>query len=335
MWSIVNRTPYEVGRVWGRDKEGVHEWIVVVKATYDIGPEGVLSLAEEQVPVLLMAQYHGDPGRSSLRYDADLVGPKPTTDLLVNGMAHAPNGRPSADFMVGLRVGPIKKVLRVRGNRRWGEGVFGGKPLAAEPVLQVALRYEHAFGGYDHEHPDAADHRLDARNPVGCGLETKSGRRVGEMLPNFEYPDGNLEKSGPAGLSALDAHWSPRREFAGTYDEAWQKNRLPLLPQDWDARCLLSSPADQRPPAHFKGGELVELANLTPQGQLQFALPRVHLGFRTRISGQVQDHRAQMSSVIVEPEHPRVIVAWSTALKCPKDVDYLDETIVLEKRAIQ
>ena len=37
MWAVDNRTPYGVGRVWGRNKDGIHEWIVAVKATFDIG----------------------------------------------------------------------------------------------------------------------------------------------------------------------------------------------------------------------------------------------------------------------------------------------------------
>ena len=34
MWSIANHTPYKVGSTWGRDKDGVHEWIVAVKGTF-------------------------------------------------------------------------------------------------------------------------------------------------------------------------------------------------------------------------------------------------------------------------------------------------------------
>lgn len=50
MWHLDNRTPYAADYTWGRDKEGVHEWIVAVKATYHIQPDGALILAEEQLP---------------------------------------------------------------------------------------------------------------------------------------------------------------------------------------------------------------------------------------------------------------------------------------------
>ena len=82
MWAVTNRTPYKVGRVWGRDKEGVHEWIVAVKGTFDIKSDGSLRLADEQLEPLLLPEYNGEPGVSSLRYDADLVALKPTTDVV-------------------------------------------------------------------------------------------------------------------------------------------------------------------------------------------------------------------------------------------------------------
>ena len=90
MWAVTNHTPYKVGRAWGRDKDGVHEWIVAVKGTFDIKPDGSLKLADEQLEPLLLPEYNGEAGVSSLRYDADLVAPKPTTDVVLNGTAYAP-----------------------------------------------------------------------------------------------------------------------------------------------------------------------------------------------------------------------------------------------------
>ena len=331
MWAIANHTPYKAESTWGRDKEGVHEWIVAVKGTFGIKPDGKLVLADEQLEPLLLPEYNGEDGVSSLRYDADLVAPKPTTDVVVNGTAHAPNGRPSTDFLIAVRVGPIRKTLRVRGNRQWDDGPFGTSPLGAQPVTQVPIIYERAYGGYDHIDPDPKQHRMDSRNPVGSGVVAQPNHRVGQALPNFEYPNGNLEKAGPAGFGAIDSHWSPRRELGGTYDKAWEQNRLPLLPLDWDPRSLLCSPPDQRPDNYLHGGELVELINLTPDGKLCFTLPKIYLAFSTRIDKRTEDHRAQLSTVIIEPDYPRVIMVWLTSLMCRTDVDYLDRTIVREK----
>lgn len=331
MWAVRNGTPYAAERTWGRDRDGVHEWIVAVKGTFDIRPDGSLALADEQLPPLLAPEYHGEPGLSSLRYDADLVAPKPTTDVVLNATAYAPGGRPSTDFTVGFRLGGISKGIRVRGDRLWMEGPLGGTPSDARPVTQVPIVYERSYGGFDDAEPDPRRQRLDTRNPVGSGV----GSRVGDPAPNFEYPASSLVGAGPAGFGAIDSFWSPRRELTGTYDEAWARSRRPLLPVDWDPRSLLCSPPDQRPATHLHGGEPVELVNLTPGGVLRFVLPRVYLAFSTRfgtLTGRrTEEHRARLSTVIIEPDHPRVVMVWTTALTCRTDIDYLDETVVREK----
>ena len=334
MWTVTNHTPYKVESTWGRDKDGVHEWIVVVKGTFDIKTDGSVKLANEQIEPLLLPEYSGEPGVSSLRYDADLVAPKPTTDVVVNGMAYAPKGRPTTDFLVSVGFGRVYKVIRVVGKRRWKRGLFGPKPSASEPITKLPIIYEHAYGGYDQTDPDPKRQRMDTRNPVGCGVVAKSNHRLGQPLPNFQYPKGSIEKSGPAGFGAIDSHWSPRRELVGTYDKAWQQNRLPLLPEDWDPRSLLCSPQDQRPENHLRGGEPIELINLTPDGLLRFALPKVYLTFSTRIDGRSEEHRSQLSTVIIEPDHPRVIMVWLSSLACRTDGDYLDATVVREKEYI-
>jgi hypothetical protein len=327
MWAIANRTPYAVGKAWGRDKDGVHEWIVVVKGTFDIKRDGKLKLAEKQVEPLLMAEYYGEDGASSLRYEADLVGPKPTTDILLNGTAYAPTGRPATEFLVSLRVGNVRKPINVIGSRTWKAGLFGNVLSDPEPVTHVPIVYERAYGGFDRRDPDSTRQCLYARNPVGCGLMTQAGLAV----PNFEYPGQRMDKGGPAGFGALASYWSPRRELQGTYDDAWRKGRFPLLPADWDPRSLLCSPADQRPAEHLRGGELVELENLTPDGKLSFVLPKKHFRFRTSIDKRVEERGGRLVTVIIEPDHPRVILVWQSVLAVRSDGDYLDKTVVAEK----
>ncbi|SAK74028.1 hypothetical protein AWB79_04308 [Caballeronia hypogeia] len=328
MWRLTNDTKYAGGRVWGRDKEGVHEWIVVVKGTFDILSDGKLVRAEKQVEPLLVAESNGEDGKSSLRYEADLVGPKPTTDILLNGTAYAPKGRPATEFLVSLRVADVYKQIKVVGDRTWKRGLLGNGPSGAAPVVRVPIAYERAYGGFDQSDPDPIRQRLDTRNPVGCGLITREGSPV----PNFEYPAASMEKAGPAGFGPLASYWSPRREWQGTYDDVWKKGRFPLLPADWDPRSLLCAPADQRPAQHLRGGELVELENLTPDGKLSFRLPKMYFGFRTIIDNRLERHSGRLVTVIIEPDYPRVILVWQSVLAVRNEVDYLDETTVTEKQ---
>jgi hypothetical protein len=334
MWSVTNNTPYAADGSWGRDKDGVHEWIVAVKATYDIRQDGSVVIAEKQVDPLLAPEFNGEDGVSSLRYDADLVATKPTTDVLINGTAYAPNGRPSTSFLIETRIGEMHKVLRVVGESTWGDGLFDDAPSPPEPVIEVPILYERAYGGYDQTDPDPVNQAIDLRNPVGLGVVAKKRNRAGTPLPNFEYPSGRIDKNGPAGFGAIASYWSPRLELCGTYDEAWESERKPLLPNDWDPRSLQCAPLDQQSATYLRGGEAVELVNLTRDGLLRFTLPKAYFAFTTHISGRREEHRSKLSTVIIEPDFPRVIMVWTTVLPCRTDVDYLDKTVIREKEYI-
>lgn len=339
MWSTVNRTPYAVGHAWGREPNGAHEWLVAVRATFDIGKGGRLTIADEQPEPLLAPEYNGEPGSSSLKYEADLVSPKRATDVLVNGTAYAPGGRPSTDFECSFRVGrSVAKTLRVLGARAWVEGAVSLRASETEPLVEVPIVYERAYGGYDAADPDPAMQRMDLRNPVGRGVAARTERLLGQPLHNFEYPGQRAGESGPAGFGPIASHWLPRIGLQGTYGAEWEMNRKPLLPADWDPRCLQCAPHDQQAPGHLLGGERIELINLTRDGRLGFELPRADFSFTTYFSTRhglrTVEHGAHLSSVIIEPDHPRVAMVWATALPVLEHEDYLEKTVVREKPQI-
>lgn len=334
MWDLRNLTSYAARSSWTRDVDGTHRWLVCVKATFDVQPRGATTLADEQPEPLLLPEYFGEPGTSSIRYDIDVVPEKPTTDLVVNATGYAPQQRPARDFMVMLRLGPIIKTLMIHGDRYFTETLSGLGPSRATPVTEVPIRYERAYGGYDCEDPDPAKHRLEPRNPVGRGIARRAASLVGKPVANVEYPTGSPANAGPAGFGAIDGSWSPRRELQGTYDAAWLEHRRPLLPVDWSPQSLLCSPADQRPPQYLRGGELVELGNVTPEGTFRVELPKVFLGFKTRVDGRVEEHRARLGTVIVEPDDRKLIMVWQTSIPVRGNPDYLDETTIYEKTHI-
>ena len=101
MWALDNRTLFAADRSWVRDREGAEVWLVAVKGTFNINPDGSTRVADEQAEVQLAAKYSGEPGKSSLLYDSDLPRTKVTTDIIVNGHAYAPQGEP-AKAVTGL-----------------------------------------------------------------------------------------------------------------------------------------------------------------------------------------------------------------------------------------
>jgi len=67
MFIVDNHTRYAADRTAIIDTRGAVLWVVVVKATYDVAPNGSTSLAKEQNPPVVAAIYTGEPGRSTPR----------------------------------------------------------------------------------------------------------------------------------------------------------------------------------------------------------------------------------------------------------------------------
>jgi hypothetical protein len=332
MWQVDNRTPFAAERGWVRDRDGAEIWLVAVKATFDIKPDGSTEVAKEQPPVLRLAEHHGEPGKSSIKYEADLVLTKRSTDIVVVGHAHAPAGTPATELDCGFRVGTVKKVLHVVGDRTWDS--FGAS--APEPFEKMPLVYERAYGGVDLRSP-TPETDWDWRNPVGTGFAVNSRNASGLKLPNFETIDKPIngwdERPEPAGFGPIASHWQPRVSYGGTYDKRWEETRAPLLAEDMDDRWFQCAPADQQAPEFLRGGEPVVLLNLHPAGRIQFSLPKIYLGFETRFyDGSREIHKKRkLHTVILEPDFPRVSLVWHSALPCHFKVQKLERTVVTLK----
>lgn len=333
MWIVTNKTPYAAEGTWVQDKDANKLRLTIVKATFDIRANGSTHLSDEQLPVLRMAEPISEPDKS-LTYESDLLGVKPCTDILVNGNAWAPGGKRRPSIDVQITAGRVKKRLRVFGERVWERGLMGMDISGAQEFESMPIIYEKAYGGWDRLSPDPTEHRMDDRNPIGTGFSIQKAHCVGMRLPNVEYPDHLIgswkHRPPPAGFNAVHCSWSPRRNLAGTYDDQWLENRFPLWAEDFDPRYHNCAPRDQQAPGFFRGGEVVDLINLSREGRLTFKLPTVRLSFQTRFGAERVEHQAQLCTVILEPEIPRVIMSWQTHLVCNHRVDELDETIVTE-----
>ena len=333
MWALNNHTPYAAERNWTRDKRGVHQWIVAVRATFTIAPDGKLSLADEQPPPVLAPEYHGEPGASSLRYDSDLLRAKPCTDVIMDAWAHAPRGRKARQVEVRLRVGTIEKTLVVSGDRVYHKGLLRGIRSSRPAAFDARpIRYEWSYGGADTVDRDSRKHRIDERNPIGKGFAVKPAHLVDNPVPAVRYPKGDIAKRGPAGFGPIDPAWSPRRALAGTYDAAWEKNKKPLLADDYDELYASCAPPDQRVLRHLRGGEPMELVNLSREGTLRFTLPKIYLAFATHFGSRREDHRGKLTSVLIESEVMRLSLVWQSVLPVvARQAEYLDETAIREK----
>ena len=333
MWQLENHTPFPAERCFARSIRGEEIWIVIVQGTFAISADGRIDIADSQSPVRTTPVYYGSPGQSSLRYDTELVLQKPATDILLLGHAHAPAGKAVTRLDVSLTVGRQTKTLRVTGDRTWRSEPLTTHPTAPIPFMMMPMTYERAFGGG--VRAGSLPDEFDPRNPVGTGRAGTPARAQGMPLPNIEYPGAMIEdwrqRPAPAGFGPVDRSWQPRLSRAGTYDDGWSSSRKPLWPEDLQPRFFQSAPDDQCGQGLLSGGEPVVLEGLSPQGTLKFQVPKLWFTFRTYFGSRPMEHRAHLETVIIEPDVPRVIVAWKTTLACHGRDHLLEKTVIGQK----
>ncbi|HSP79026.1 MAG TPA: DUF2169 domain-containing protein, partial [Myxococcaceae bacterium] len=190
-----NRSPFVCEPLVLTNEEGRPLLVVISKATYLLAP-GRLRLADEQLPVNVAGEYWGKPEESSYRYEPECAPFKPATDVVLVGHAHATE-RDTTSLLVTLRVGELRKSVRVVGERVWFKSLGTISMTRPRPFERIPLRYERAFGGWDRGHPEPSRHTFEPRNPVGVGFRADSRRfEEGLRLPNLEAPEHPLERFG-------------------------------------------------------------------------------------------------------------------------------------------
>jgi hypothetical protein len=319
-----NETPFAGTIMPLSNAAGVDTLYTVVKGTFTIVVERGLARAlpaEEQVAIVLASEYHGDPGTSSVKAPSDISLDKPGTDVLVLGSAWGENGEPVRAVDVAVTVGPVHAQARVFGDRLWERNGVGFSMTPPAPFTSMPLMWERSFGGQDRTEHGPAE---EARNPVGTGFRVADGLEPveGMWLPNIEDPAEPIASwtqwASPVGFAPIDAHWEPRRSFAGTYDEQWQNERAPYLPLDFDARFLHLAPPRLVAPTHLRGGEWADLRGFTPDGTLQFQLPAITPRIAYTLDDTVEERPAVLDTVLLEPDAARVVLVWRAALVCDK-----------------
>jgi hypothetical protein len=314
-----NRTPFLGTITLFPDADGVDTLFAIVKGTFTLGAE--VGIAEEQVPVAMSPEYYADPTSSSLKVASDVSLMKRSTDVLMLGNACAPHGRLTRMLDVGVAVGGVQHVIRVFGDRVW---VRSGPAYAAthpEPFELMPLLWERAFGGRD---AAESGQREESRNPAGTGFRASDGQTPveGTPLPNLEDPRDPIiswkQQPQPVCFAPIPPNWEPRRSYAGTYDEAWQTQRAPYLPDDFDHRYLQIAPAALVTPQPLVGGEIVQVVGMRPEGPMQFTLPAIRPRVQFHLNGTAEEPPLMLDTVIVEPSDNRLQMVWRAALPCDK-----------------
>ena len=311
--TVENETPFAFDIMSLADEEGRPLLVFVVKATYSLGEPG-LKLADEQVPVRWRPQPWGEPGESSDKYESEGAFFKPSTDVVLIGHAY-PQQKGATETLVSLQVGPLKKAVRVVGERTWFRSMGRVDATRPLPFDKLPLTWERAFGGWDRT--DAAKPTFEPRNPVGTGFRASPRHfEEGLRLPNLEDPAEPLREFGqrvpPVGFGFTSPHWQPRAKYVGTHDEAWNKMRKPLLPNDFDRHFFNAAAPGLIAPGYLKGNESVVIAGASPKGRLAFSLPG-HAAPAVTVNraglGEVKPD-LHLDTVILDTDAEQVLLLW-------------------------
>jgi len=316
--DFVNESKVAAGWTMGFERDGRELIVVAIKATFVIPHDGdEPRLADEQTKLTEADEFTAEPGLSAPRYESDYAHRKPYCDVIVNGSAYAPGGRPTHEVVVGVKVGSMVKGFNVTGNRVWRSGIVGVSASEPELFQVIPISYDNAFGGIDVGSGDPQNVRTYRANPVGKGYSHHKKDLDGKPLPNTEEvrrpianPSGAYQ---PMSFGSIGRNWLPRAGFAGTYDDKWLENRAPFWPDDFDDRYFQATTPDQQI-AYPMGGEDVLLRNLTPDGHVHFKLPTMSMSVLfIPYRGRPQAIDAKIDTMLIQPDLGRIALTWRAA----------------------
>ena len=283
-----------LARVWFCG--GQTQVTVVVKATFALTSDGVVSLVEPQ-PLTQADHHHGSEQQSSARQPADVALYKPQADVVLVGCAHTPPGRAAIRCSVRLSLVRgnqvlLNKTLEVRGDE------LDGVP---QPFERMLLTYERAYGG-----PSCAE------NPVGRGAE-------GGGKPNIVFRNAETR---PAGFGPIAESWAERSSRRGELSAADLRRDLVEIPSDFDWSYFQASPEDQRT-VYLVGDETILLDGLVPTGgHAEYRLPNARAVGAMFVPGPQGPQRALLSffadTLVIEPDEQRASIVWRSAFAVPQ-----------------
>ncbi len=168
---------------------------------------------------------------------------------------------------------------------------------------------------------------LDVAEHSASGLDAK---QMKEVVARYATT--------PVGLGVVGRAWTPRLQFAGTYDETWHKTRWPYHPVDHDFHYWNGAPADQQIewPAP---GLAFELANLalpehTRAGFLRARLPghRALVALRFK-SGEIVPLEMKLDTLLIDTEEMRVSATWRVVFPLQPAVRVCEARFELDRHA--
>ena len=136
-----------------------------------------------------------------------------------------------------------------------------------------------------------------------------------------------------AALGPVSRSQRRRRKLAGTFDERWQRERMPLLPTDFDPRHNQAARPKQVSRRYLTGSERVELENVFEPGAARFRLPGHVVVIGGNVKGDFFSRPADLDTVLFWSDARRVTLVWRARIACERKIEEIRNVHVYRVRA--
>lgn len=302
-----NATSFAAAAVPFQDERGLDVVVVIAKATFALRDSKFL-IADNQAPVRMTdvptdAAAVEEGRESSTRYPSDVAGEKSGADIVVVGNAISRKPAPSMD--VAVRIPERSVAFCVHGERFFYKSAIGMRISEGKPFERAPITYERAYGGKSKD-----GSIVDWRNPVGRGVHKSMTELDLAPAPSIEAPGHPIEdasESTPVGCGAIPMWWIPRRNWAGTMDHAWQTERMPLPPNDFDRRFYQVAHPSLQMERALKAGDSIATHGMCFDGLFEVVVPDLPLITHVRRNqAPACSLPLVLDTALLEPEAARV-----------------------------
>ncbi|MCH8530901.1 MAG: DUF2169 domain-containing protein [Saccharospirillum sp.] len=259
---------------WLRNGQLSHIVVVKASAQFDLG--GRITALPQATDLASGDQYHDESEERSLACANEMVPFKQGFEWLLTGQVQAAEGRTAQNVTVAWQRGGQclqQKTLTLFGPRLWQKSWAGIVPGDPEPLTDIPLQWELAYGGQFESTEEVL-----AENPVGQGWYGKHKKAaIGQPMPQIEQ-EPLLVRAGqqrtPGGFGPLAPHWAPRQKAFTRLDvEALCQGANPYQAQT-PADLYNAAPLDQRLEHPPEAGDRLQLKGFyRDEPLLELALP--------------------------------------------------------------
>lgn len=232
-----------------------------------------------------------------------------------------------------------REVLTVIAKMTWTVSAEGAATLAAKPS---PVRERDVWTGEPGSSSLRFPSDLCPEKPGTDVILLGTAYSASEVRLRLEAARGALQKSArvlspaesvnlaSAGFGPIAAHQAPRADFAGTYDDAWRRDRAPLPPADRDPRFYCCAAPGLWIEEPLRGDEPVEIFGATPAGLWRFRLPFYAPVFTCVLRGDARACATHLDTFLIDADAGRVELTFRTSLPAPRKLQAIDRVKITD-----